>query len=930
MRTKLTDFYLAVLLDAYDIIVLSETWLTDSISDNEFIDNRYTVFRKDRSEVTSDKLCGGGVLIAVKKNLQAYAMDMCTNNREEVWVAVHVNDKKVILCAVYFSPMSAYQKYLEHVALVEEIITKDEVSIFVVAGDYNLRNIQWEVEEGLDGLSATHLPGETDQLIYDMFSYCGLRQFNSVKNLNCVVLDLLFSNDCLQYFEPKSLLPCDVHHPAVSFKLNIVELHELQTEDVFYFDFNNASYNNIKDHLDCINWESLFLDTDLECCVNTFYDVLYSTLDVFVPKIKRMRSSFPKWFSPELINLIKQKKAAHKKYKQTNSELDYNNFSQLRNLCKNSISLAHQTYLRQTENAITYDIKCFWRYVQSKTKDIKTVPTRMYYNNNLASDGVAVANFFCEYFKSIYSKSNHVDVAFEYIVSQLHIPSLNVTCDEIGKCLNELSVKKGPGPDGLPPSLLRHCSDSLIKPLFLLFNMSLDSGVFPSIWKHTFIVPVFKSGNRNDVRNYRPISIQSAIPKVLDKLVSIAFQQLFKNIIVSQQHGFYSSRSTCTNLFPYVNFIYDSMEEGFVVDSVYTDFSKAFDRVNHKLLFAKLKAYGIDGTLLAWIISFVTNRYQQINVNNFKSSKFTVPSGVPQGSHLGPILFSIFINDIGLCLNSDFLLFADDLKLFRKIVSHADCVILQNDLENLVQWCTDNDMHLNIDKCKHIRFSKKRDNVVFNYYIENELLQSVSVIRDLGVLLDSSLSFVNHIDFIVSRAMRMSGFIKRITLNFTNVRCLVILYVSLVRSILDYNCIIWAPVYNVHIDRIERVQRKIVKALCYKANIRCDSLNYEQLLQYFGFHPMHIRRNYFELCFAFKILNGHISCSDILSTFNLRIPPFDARFHSLLLKDYRRTNYGCNSPLQRIVRIVNKLNNVDIIGISFASFIRNIKSWLDM
>lgn len=138
----------------------------------------------------------------------------------------------------------------------------------------------------------------------------------------------------------------------------------------------------------------------MEGCVNNLYEVLYSTFDVFVPKKKCIKSNFPKWFTSELINLIKQKKAAHKKYKQTNSQQDYNLFRQLRNLCKNSITTAHSNYLMKTENDITSDIKCFWRYVKSKNKDIKTVPTRMYYTENSASDGVAVANFFCEYFKS--------------------------------------------------------------------------------------------------------------------------------------------------------------------------------------------------------------------------------------------------------------------------------------------------------------------------------------------------------------------------------------------------------------------------------------------------------------------------------------------------------------------------------------------------
>ena len=158
------------------------------------------------------------------------------------------------------------------------------------------------------------------------------------------------------------------------------------------------------------------------------------------------------------------------------------------------------------------------------------------------------------------------------------------------------------------------------------------------------------------------------------------------------------------------------MELGYSIDCVYTDMSKAFDRINVSLLIAKLTWQGFNDPLLSWLKSYLSKRKQFVLINGIKSRCIDAVSGVPQGSHLGPVLFSLFVNDIvNVIHSSEILLFADDVKIFKCIGSLNDCLALQADLYNFEMWCEYNKLELNIPKCKFITFSRKRCSINYQY-----------------------------------------------------------------------------------------------------------------------------------------------------------------------------------------------------------------------
>lgn len=353
---------------------------------------------------------------------------------------------------------------------------------------------------------------------------------------------------------------------------------------------------------------------------------------MFVPlKRSHSRNGFPIWFSNELKNLIFQKKIAHKRYKQSNREDHYQIFCQLRRHCGTLSHACYQQYIERSENVINENANSFWSFIRSKA-DQGAIPKEMHLDANWASDGTGIANIFAKYFSSVFNPatlSPHHQFTFD---KSVNLSGIHISPSEIQTALLELNINKGAGPDGIPNRILKLCSYSLYLPLNLIFSQSLNSGIFPKLWKVLHVCPIHKSGSKNDIKNYRPISILSAIPKLFEHCIESALSGAFQHIIDSKQHGFISGRSVDTNLYVYLNFIYKSFEEGADTHAIYTDFRKAFDKVNHNILLSKLFSYGITGMLLAWLKSYLSDREQQVKIESYFSDAFPTTSGVPSGT----------------------------------------------------------------------------------------------------------------------------------------------------------------------------------------------------------------------------------------------------------------------------------------------------------
>lgn len=941
LRSKVNSFNLSVKCCDFDLIVLTETWLVPSVLDTELFGNDFAVYRVDRSSLNSVNSRGGGVLIAVRSSFSSERISVPnTEMNEMVFVRFRSNSRCYYVCSLYIPPgagSSVYATYADSLRRFLECIGQDDE--ILILGDFNFRSVNWiaDVDNPFVLLPIDVSSGDANLL--DSLSSYGLFQLNNIFNEHRRLLDLFFCSrvdDVSLIASEVPLVPVDLHHPPI--EVYIDELSdgtpsapEMLTDRSY--DFKRADYVNLRGYLQGIDW-SFLLNEELSVdeVVNQFYDKLLIGIHLFVPQSRRRKSCHPVWYNRSILRLKNLKTKKFRIWTRSRRMADYRVYRHALKTLRQAKNAAQFLYLRRMQGQLKSDPKSFWSFVNSSRKSV-SVPSTISYNNVTSTSPSDVCNVFADFFESVYSPvlppSSHLS-SFPEVSEYVGIGLLHLTCEEVLDFLLKLNTRKGKGPDSIPPMLLKTCAFELCYPLCCLFNKSLYSGVFPEKWKLSHIIPIFKNGTRNLATNYRGVAIIPTIGKLFEKIVCSLLISHFKSYITLRQHGFMKGRSTVTNLMEFTQAGLDTIESGLQLDVIYTDFLKAFDRVDHSILVRKLERIGVHSSMLGWIRSYLTGRRQFVLVVGERSRIFPVLSGVPQGSHLGPLLFVLFINDIAdIFIHSKCLIYADDLKIFCKVDSIHNAIGIQRDLDSLSSWCQRNRLFLNISKCKVISFHRKLNPVCFQYSIDGVYLARVRQISDLGVLFDERIDFSAHIDSIISKAYSRLGFMKRICARFDDPYCLRNVYYSLVRSILEYASPIWNPGYAVHSDRIESIQKKFLLYALRRLPWRRDSFelpSYESRCRLIQLESLHQRRVNASLFFLFDLLVGHIDTPDLLYVFGINVPSRSLRETNFFHINYHRTNYGLSSPVSSLSLIFNEHSQFFDFTISRDSFRRNIRS----
>lgn len=440
-------------------------------------------------------------------------------------------------------------------------------------------------------------------------------------------------------------------------------------------------------------------------------------------------------------------------------------------------------------------------------------------------------------------------------------------------------------------------------------------------------MPIFKKGEPKDISNYRPVAILSEFSKVFETLIHNSLRPKVSSKISESQHGFMKKRSTVTNLVDFVQYTSTALDSQGQVDVVYTDFAKAFDSVNHSQLVRKLSKFGCSTQLTNLFTSYLRDRSMFVEILGHRSPCFHPSSGVPQGSILGPLLFLMFINDITSRIEVEKSLFADDLKIFTKITSTNDCLALQRSLDKVLEWCHENSLDMNVDKCKVMSFTRRRSGILYNYSLGDINLERVDRTSDLGVVFDSELRFSHHITQCVSSSYRVLGFILRNTRSFSDAKPIISLYISLVRSKLEYASVVWNPFYNVHKLRIESVQRRFLKFVWFlKFGVYPErGIPSVLLREPFNLRSLEDRRKASLMVHLYKVLNNLIDSAGFLSLIKLKVPSFDARSRELFYVNTANTNVLLASPLHSMCSIYNqRCSNVDIFSTPLGKFIADV------
>ena len=496
--------------------------------------------------------------------------------------------------------------------------------------------------------------------------------------------------------------------------------------------------------------------------------------------------------------------------------------------------------------------KKFWQYINKTTKITTGIGDLETPSNELTGNDNEKAEILATFFSSVFTKENMENMPTVHMSkTKGYLESYQLEVEEVRKKLSRLNPNKSPGSDNLHPRILKEMKDVMDKPLTMLYQRTLSTGMIPHEWKHAKVTAIFKKGEKKKPNNYRPVSLTSIPCKIMESLIQDQIMKHMKsnNLFSNKQFGFLDGRSTVLQLLILLDEWTKTIDEGGSIDCIYCDFKKAFDKVPHQCLLRKIEGYGIRGEILGWIKAFLSDRTQQVIVNGESSQCKDVTSGIPQGSVLGPLLFIIFINDLPTQVKSDIFLFADDTKVLRTIKSADDQETLQDDINIMLNWANKLQLEFHPDKCVSMSINNKGEQPR-TCKMKDTTLKQVKREKDIGVIVDEQLKFESHIYEKINKANSMMGLICRSFIHMDE-DMFKKLFKALVCPHLEYANSVWHPTKIKDITAIENVQRRATKFLPTLKN-----LIYEEHLQKLDLPTLQFRRLRGDLIETYKLMTG--------------------------------------------------------------------------
>jgi len=538
----------------------------------------------------------------------------------------------------------------------------------------------------------------------------------------------------------------------------------------------------------------------------------------------------PKWFNSECAAAVAKKDRMFRELKLNPSSQDIHNaYKQARNACAATVDAAKESHVRKVSNKL---LQCpsgsrgFWSLSKAICNNFCTsrFPPILHSSGYTVASPSEKASVFAHHFAANSSLP----------ISNLAPPIQSAPMYHMGRCyicprkvrrvLQALDTNKATGPDGIPPIVLKKCAPELSPVLSRLFELSLVKGRCPLSWKSSHVIPVPKKGDLSLPSNYRPIAITSVLCKVLETLLTEAIMSFCEqhSVINDKQYGFRKQRSTA-DLLSYVTNVWSSSLDKFGESTaIALDISKAFDRVWHPALLAKLYSVGIHEEIITWVRDFLTGRSIAVRVDGFTSESHSFNAGVPQGCVLSPMLFLIFIND--LLSQANIHSFADDSTLHASISYASQSACNQNlandrlacnnalelSLQRIINWGAENRVVFNENKTQVLRLSLKRVVDESQLSMGDQHLNNGTSLSLLGLTISPDLSWTQHIRHTARRASSRLAVLWRARQYFSSHQLLV-LYKAQVRPLMEYCTHVWprSSVTNI----LDRVQDKAIRLI---------------------------------------------------------------------------------------------------------------------
>ena len=677
-----------------DVITLSETWLH---KDTQKLCNipGYKSFHSYRLNKE-----GGGVSIFIREFIETESLNLNTNddNIECVGIKLLNSNNVTNILGIYRPPSGDVSVFLDKLEeLIENYnLTKNDS---IIMGDFNICLLK-EINDNLNGLN---------NMMSRYYFSPMINKPTRVTKTTLSIIDHIWVNFVCKSNSKIIISDITDHYICVS---NFDRLNDDKNEliKLKFRDLSGKNKNNFINSVNNVDWNLVLgASCNPEDKTNALLDKLESLYNTCFPVktkfIGKKRLNNP-WLSDCILNSIRLK---HFKYKQfINGHLSKFSYKMYCKILSKIIRSSKKIYYNNLFTKHKNDMKSTWNMINkilnSKYKPCKYIEIQLD-NKLLNSDEVPDA--FNKYFvnlgpnlKNKFNSSNNFFTNFlpDPLNSSVFLRPTNI--EEVEKVILSLkSTKNTISKIGSGTLKLVHSTLSL--PISQIFNSIIETGIYPSKLKTACVIPVFKSGSRKDIENYRPISTLNCVNIVIEKLLFIRINSFLNkyNVLIDTQYGFRKGRTTSDAVVRLLQGAYESINDRSYFGVVSLDLSKAFDTVDHGVLLHKIYNYSIRGVAHKIFASYLSHRNQYVFVNGATSCNLPVTVGVPQGSVLGPLLFLLYINDMPKSISTDcnMLLYADDSLLFSSNKNIYElCAKLNASLRCLYMWLNSNFLTLNI------------------------------------------------------------------------------------------------------------------------------------------------------------------------------------------------------------------------------------------
>uniref|UniRef100_A0A8C7PT20 Reverse transcriptase domain-containing protein n=1 Tax=Oncorhynchus mykiss TaxID=8022 RepID=A0A8C7PT20_ONCMY len=577
-----------------------------------------------------------------------------------------------------------------------------------------------------------------------------------------------------------------------------------------------------------VSWKDIDLIPSVEDAWIFFKNAFLTILNKHAPFKKfRTRNRYSPWFSPDLTALNQHKNVLWRSALASNSPRDMQLFREARNHYTQAVRKAKASFFKQKFASCNTNSKKFWDTVKSmENKNTSSqLPTALKIGNTVTTDKSTIIENFNKHFSTAghafhLATPTPVNSTAPPTATRPSLPHFSfsqIHSADVLKELQNLDPYKSAGLDNLDPFFLKLSAEIVATPITSLFNLSFVSSEIPKDWKAAAVIPLFKGGDTLDPNCYRPISILPCLSKVFESQVNKQITDHFEShhTFSAMQSGFRAGHGCTSATLKVLNDILTAIDKKHYCAAVFIDLAKAFDSVNHHILIGRLNSLGFSNDCLAWFTNYFSDRVQCVKSEGLLSGPLAVSMGVPQGSILGPTLFSVYINEVALAAGESLIhLYADDTILYTSGPS-LDTVLttLQASFNAIQLSFRGLQLLLNTSKTKCMLFNRslpaptRLSNITT---LDGSDLEYVDNYKYLGVWLDCKLSFQTHIKHLQSKVKSRIGFLFRNKASFTHAAKHTLVKLTIL-PILDFGDVIYKIASNTLLNKLDAVYHSAIR-----------------------------------------------------------------------------------------------------------------------